>query len=400
MSSRSLDGKLSIGSSCASQTAPSLFSSSPPRPIARNSRKPTCFNRRAPWRSAVWPLYPDGKRLRWRSRRQGLFAIFGLYGILPIALAPEGQLGNHERLALPYSSSRQRLGLGLPRPLAGDARDTPTATSKRFGPPRHADLEVAGARGYENEMRLTSSCYAVPGLCCFPPWSHNAGFVVGASRTLVVDTGGNVAAAQTIHGYATAVRSGQPLLAVNTEPHLDHLLGNAFFAERGVEIFGHAAIARTEADFAAYREEVRACIPERMRRERQEERAFFAGTVLQNPTRPIVEDIEIDLGGLVARLILTPGHTPSNLCVYVPAEKVLYAADCLEPDYVPSLNGGPEDWRSWLASLDRIDALGAEVAVPGHGRVLVTASEVHGEVERVREVLHEALRTGKAPTAD
>jgi len=107
-------------------------------------------------------------------------------------------------------------------------------------------------------MRLTRSCWAVPGLCCLPPWWHNAGFVVGNARTLVVDTGGNAAAAQTIHGYATAVRPGQVLLAVNTEPHLDHLLGNSFFADRGVEILGHACIARTEADLTTWAEAVAA----------------------------------------------------------------------------------------------------------------------------------------------
>ena len=241
-------------------------------------------------------------------------------------------------------------------------------------------------------MRLTPSCYAVPGLCCLPPWSHTAGFVVGQNQTLVVDTGGNAAAAQTIHGYATAVRPGQPLVAVNTEPHLDHLLGNAFFAERGVEVIGHAAIARTEADFAAYQEEILACIPERARRERHEERSFFSGTRLQNPTRSITEDVEIDLGRLSARLILTPGHTPSNLCVYIPAEKVLYAGDCLEPGYAPSLDGGPIAWRDWLSSLRRIAALGAEVAVPGHGPLLVGLNAIREEVERMRDLLTRALR--------
>jgi len=240
-------------------------------------------------------------------------------------------------------------------------------------------------------MQLSRSCYAVTGLCCLPPWWHNAGFVAGNRRTLVVDTGGNAAAAQTIYGYATAARPGQELLAVNTEPHLDHLLGNAYFVERGVEVLGHLGIANTDADFAAYREEIRACIPEALRLDRHEGRAFFADTRLANPTRPIDEDRELDLGGLAALLLLTPGHTPSNVCVYVPAERVLYAGDCLEPGYAPSLNDDPDAWRQWLASLDRIATLGAEVAVAGHGPVLLGARAVHDEVERVRGVLQAAL---------
>jgi glyoxylase-like metal-dependent hydrolase (beta-lactamase superfamily II) len=252
---------------------------------------------------------------------------------------------------------------------------------------------------YAGWMRLTTSCWAVPGLCCLPPWWHNAGFVVGGDRTLVVDTGGNTAAAQTILGYATAVRPGQPLLAVNTEPHLDHLLGNAFFAERGIEILGHASVTRSEADVASWAEEVRACIPERLRRDRHEERAFFAGTRLLNPTRHVTEDTELDLGGLTAQLLLTPGHTAANLCVNVPEERVVYVADCLEPGHVPGLNGGPDDWRQWLLSLDRIAALRAEIAVPGHGVVLIGAAAIEDEVQRVRDVLREALRAGRgSPT--
>lgn len=250
-------------------------------------------------------------------------------------------------------------------------------------------------------MRLSSSCYAVTGLCCFPPWWHNAGFVVGGSRTLVVDTGGNLAAARTIHGYATAVKPGQPLVAVDTEPHLDHLLGNAFFAERGVEVLGHRSIARTADDYARYQEEVHATIADPSRAAWHEERSFFGGTALRNPTRPVAEDTALDLGGLTALLVLTPGHTPGNLCVYVPAEGVLFAADALEPGYVPGLEGGdPAAWSAWLSSLDRIEALDARVVVPGHGHVLEGETAIREEIARVRGVLREAIRRGGAPRAD
>jgi glyoxylase-like metal-dependent hydrolase (beta-lactamase superfamily II) len=250
----------------------------------------------------------------------------------------------------------------------------------------------------EDDMRLTPSCYAIPGLCCIPPWWHNAGFVVGATRTLVVDTGGNLAAAQTIHGYAAAVKPGQPILAVITEPHLDHLLGNAYFLERGIQVLGHASIARTDADLARYQEEVRGCIADRVRHARHEERAFFAGTALRNPTHPVSQDTELDLGGIAARLVLTPGHTPGNLSVYVPAERVLYAGDCLEPGHLPGLEeGDPDTWATWLCSLERIEALGPRVVVPGHGHALFGEAAISEEVARVRDVLREAMERGAPP---
>jgi hypothetical protein len=51
----------------------------------------------------------------------------------------------------------------------------------------------------------------------------NAGFVAGDSLTLVVDTGGNTLAAQTVYGYASAARQENQLLAINTEKHFDHI---------------------------------------------------------------------------------------------------------------------------------------------------------------------------------
>jgi glyoxylase-like metal-dependent hydrolase (beta-lactamase superfamily II) len=249
-------------------------------------------------------------------------------------------------------------------------------------------------------VRLTSRCFAVTGLACLPPWTHNAGFVVGEGRTLVVDTGGSLSAAQTIHGYAAAARAGNALVALVTEPHLDHLLGNAWFQEQGVEIWGHASIARTEAEAAGYAAEYRACIPGRVRRERGEEQAFFAGTRLVNPTRPFGADLTLDLGGVAVRVLLTPGHTPGNASAFVEEGRVLYCGDCVVTDYLPNLEcGGAEAWRTWLASLDRLAALSPEVLVPGHGRVARGAAEVARALERVREVLLRAIAEGVAPTA-
>ena len=249
-------------------------------------------------------------------------------------------------------------------------------------------------------MRLTRCCYAIPGLCCIPPWWHNAGFVVGGTRTLVVDTGGTLAAAQTIHGYATAVKPGQPLVAVNTEPHLDHLLGNAFFVERGVDVLGHASIARTEADYARYQQEVHATIGDRSRAAWHEERSFFAGTALRNPTRPISANTRLDLGDLAVDLVLTPGHTPGNLCVHVPAERVLFAGDCVEPGHVPGLEeGDAEAWRAWLTSLERIEALAPLVVVPGHGHVLHGEAAIRDEIARVRGILRDSIVRGAPPCA-
>ena len=226
----------------------------------------------------------------------------------------------------------------------------------------------------------------------------NAGFIAGDRVTLVVDTGGNTLAAQTVFGYASAVRPGNRLRVINTEKHFDHIGGNGFFLERGIDVWGHAGIARASGEFEAEIAEFNAAIPNAARRERGEAAAFFCETRLANPSHPIHEDTRFDLGGCIAEILLTPGHTATNLSVWVPDDGVLFTGDCLIREYLPNLDAGtPADWRVWLESLARIETLKPAIVVAGHGPVS-RGDEVPAVLETVRRVLIESIERGFAPT--
>ncbi|MGA9070288.1 MAG: MBL fold metallo-hydrolase, partial [Terracidiphilus sp.] len=89
-----------------------------------------------------------------------------------------------------------------------------------------------------------------------------------------MDTGGNTLAAQTIHGYASAARPGNTLRAINTEKHFDHIGGNGYLRAQGMDVWGHAEIARTPEEFLAEKAEFNDSIPCPARRARQEAQAF------------------------------------------------------------------------------------------------------------------------------
>jgi len=248
-------------------------------------------------------------------------------------------------------------------------------------------------------MRVSQHCYAVTGLGYSPPWCVNAGFIAGGSQTLVVDTGGNALAGQTVHGYATAVRPGNRLRVLNTEKHFDHIGGNGFFRAQGVEIWGHVEIARTPAEFEGEIAEFNDAIPNVSRRARGEAAAFFHGTHLTNPNCAIDRDTRFDLGECPVEILLTPGHTATNLSVWVPGDSVLYTGDCLIAEYLPNLDAGtPADWQIWLASLQRLEALKPSIMVVGHGPV-ARGGQVQSVVEAVRRVLEESIARGHSPTA-
>ena len=240
-------------------------------------------------------------------------------------------------------------------------------------------------------MRISTRCYAVTGMGLVPPWCVNAGFVVGEHTTLIADTGANAFAAATIHGYATAARPGNQITVINLEKHFDHIGGNSYFRSRGIDVFGHPGIERTEEEFRREIDEFNAAIPDEARRARGEASAFYEGTALANPNRAISEEMVLELGDVNAQVLHTPGHTPTNISVFVPGERVLFCGDCLVNGYLPNLKAGSVvDWWQWLGSLDRIAGLEPEVVVPGHGHV-VRGAEVKPLIRRVRTVIEEAI---------
>lgn len=248
-------------------------------------------------------------------------------------------------------------------------------------------------------MRLYARCFAVTGLGYVPPWSVNAGFVAGEHTTLIVDTGANALAAATIHGYACAARPGNGLLVIDTERHFDHIGGNGYFRERGIDVYGHASIDRTDNEFRVEVAEFNAGIPDAARRSRGEGAVFYRGTALANPNRPLRAGTTLELGDCSVEILLTPGHTLSNLSVYVPEDGVLFCGDCLANGYVPNLDcGAKPDWHQWLESLERLSRLKLDAIVPGHGPV-ATGAAVPELIESVRRELERAITTGISPTA-
>jgi glyoxylase-like metal-dependent hydrolase (beta-lactamase superfamily II) len=231
-----------------------------------------------------------------------------------------------------------------------------------------------------------------------PPWTVNAGFIKGDETTLILDTGANSAAAATIHGYASLAGPSNHMRVLNMEQHFDHVGGNSYFRERGIDIYGHARIQRTGEEFSAEVTEFHSAIANPARRGLHEEQVFYHATHLVNPNCPIAEDSQMDLGNCEVEILLTPGHTPTNVSVWVPSDGVLYSADCLVNGYLPNLDAGSkDDWLIWLNSLDRIADLAPRVVVPGHGPV-VRGEEVDRLIASVREVLDRAITSGQSPT--
>ena len=240
-------------------------------------------------------------------------------------------------------------------------------------------------------MKISQKCYAITGLAAEPPWAVNAGFIVGDTITLIVDTGSNYLTAQSIFGYAHSIKSDNSCKVVNTELHFDHIGGNCFFRAKNIDIHAHPGTQRTPDEFLANKKEFNDTIPDPIRRSKNESDAFFLKTDLENPNRSIAPGNTFDLGGVNVDVIASPGHTRFNLSFFAKSNGVLFSGDCIVSHYLPYL--GAVDisaWEVWLQSLDRIEDLHPKAIVPGHGDIIKT-SEIGKELDRMRKILTDAI---------
>ena len=184
------------------------------------------------------------------------------------------------------------------------------------------------------------------------PESVNIGLIVGAQRTLLVDTGSSPEQGQTIRAALAAV-TNRPLAAVVvTHWHYDHAFGLAAFDD--VRGSAHESVQDRLSSAEA------AADANRLGLDPQE---------VGQPNAEIAVATAIDLGDRRVEIAhLGRGHTEGDLVVVVPDAEVLFAGDLLESAGPPSF--GPDSVPAeWPATLDAVIGLmtATAIAVPGHG---------------------------------
>jgi len=186
----------------------------------------------------------------------------------------------------------------------------------------------------------------------------NAGIIIGRDGIAVVDT---LVSAKEAKRFIKAIKavSKKPIkYVINTHYHLDHAFGNAEFVKLGAVVIAQEndkqTMART-AEATLKNAGQYGLTPEDMK-----------GTTIAYPVLSYGDRMTIDLGGQLVELRhARPSHTDGDTLVYLPDKKVLFAGDILFTNYHPFLAEG--NIEGWCGELDDLQAMDAEVIIPGHG---------------------------------
>lgn len=210
----------------------------------------------------------------------------------------------------------------------------------------------------------------------------NAGFVVDGDDALVVDTMTFPQMARQLRDHVER-RGATPKLVLNTHPHIDHVGGNAVFADAGAPVVAHPVIARTveatglpvaifDAFMPAFRGE-------------------FAKIDLHPPV-PLTDDEAALPRGAQLRSYV-PAHTAPDTAVWLPGDGVLFTGDLCFFGVAPLAIQGL--LSTWVAALDDLIALEPRAVVPGHGPVGTV-----DDMRTVRDHLASVLDAGRRAVAD
>jgi glyoxylase-like metal-dependent hydrolase (beta-lactamase superfamily II) len=226
------------------------------------------------------------------------------------------------------------------------AVQSPAAVPLSSMPPAVAQSQPRGPRPIEVQ-RLTPNIY----------WVRNIGFgafIVGDKGVILIDTGGSPAVGKQILDAVAKVTTKPVTTVILTHGDGDHVNGLSAFPANIQIIAQENCKKALEAALAAGN--------------------TGAGSVLvpadHLPNHVVANREDATIDGVKLQLLhWAPAHTPGDLIIYLPAEKIVLAGDLIVMDQhsLPLIHrdkGGTS--KGWVTSVQGVLALDASLYVVGH----------------------------------
>jgi glyoxylase-like metal-dependent hydrolase (beta-lactamase superfamily II) len=234
--------------------------------------------------------------------------------------------------------------------------------------------------------KLTAHVWVIPdGSASLVP---NVGIVVGKKAVLVIDTGMGTRNAETVLEEVAKVGAGKPIYLVTTHVHPEHDMGAHAFSNDSKLIRSKDQVEDIAAGAGMNLVPVFA-----QRSELNKE--LLVDARHRGPDITFDREHTVDLGGISAKIYaMGTNHTRGDTVVLV--DGILFSGDvAMRPQ--PSFANPTAKISHWLASLDRLEALGAKQIVPSHGafgdKAIIAGYRSY--LTRIRDRAAELKKAGK-----
>jgi glyoxylase-like metal-dependent hydrolase (beta-lactamase superfamily II) len=205
----------------------------------------------------------------------------------------------------------------------------------------------------EDTTKISEHVWAIMG---FP----NIALVVGSRATLVVDTGLGPKNGATIARVAAKLAPNNTrLFLTTTHFHPEHAAGEPGFPANTILI--RDAVQQQEME--KHGQEMIDMFSGRS----AENKELLAGVALRPPDVTFNQEATVDLGGVTVRLLWFGGaHTKGDELIFVEPDRTLVSGDVVQNKTMPNIFGDGGTPATWLAVLDKVEALNAAHILPDH----------------------------------
>jgi glyoxylase-like metal-dependent hydrolase (beta-lactamase superfamily II) len=231
-----------------------------------------------------------------------------------------------------------------------------------------------------NAVRVSHSVWYVEGVSALGSTANqnfisNAAFVVTSAGVVVIDALGSPILAERLLAEIRKVTPKPVTHVIVTHYHADHIYGLQTLRQQGARVIAHRSAGEyLNSDTARLR----------LEHSRREIAPWVnAQTVLVPPDQWLDGDLTLEVGSTTLLIRHAgPAHTPEDLVVYVPSEKVLFAGDLVFRNRIPFV--GQADSRRWIQALEHLLSFDATTIVPGHGPL---SRDARKDMELTRDYL-------------
>ena len=188
--------------------------------------------------------------------------------------------------------------------------------------------------------------------------NNNLSFIISNEGVVVINAGASSTLAQALHDEIKAITDKPVILVINENGQGHAMLGNSYWIDQGVPILAHEdAIEEFEENG-----------PQILNRMIGYNRDKANGTRLVLPTISFVDKYIINLGNLsIEVLYLGPAHSPGDISVWIPSEKLVIAGDmAFHERLLPIFSEtNTKEWiNTWENKFEKLNAI---YVIPGHG---------------------------------
>jgi len=227
--------------------------------------------------------------------------------------------------------------------------------------------------------RLNENTYGITGLFHLSNVGVNAGFIVTKNSIIHIDAGMTVADGKSLLVQSSKEAKKENLFLILTHHHSDHIFGMRVFKEAGAKVIAHENVRKflshrtlplLRNSLTTYKPFIVRLMVRKLSYAKENAEEILGDVKLFLPDETFTEGTSLQIDGDNLLLLYTPGHVPSEISVYHPKSKTLFAGDTVyEGMPLNTKFGGQKEWRLWIQSLEKLDELDIEMIVPGHGRI-------------------------------